>query len=140
VFVAFATSTTNSITFARYINPDNAEDPDVWFTKFFACVIVVGICAVHHRFLTIGIAANNILAAYKVLFLGVLVIAGLVETIRQGAFGHLLGLDDYTTTHGNPSATNIILAVLQVLYSYQGWENASTRRQASVCYLRNHVC
>ncbi|KAL2822905.1 amino acid permease-domain-containing protein [Aspergillus granulosus] len=125
VFIAFATSTTNSITFARYINPNKAEAPDVWFTKFFACVIVVGICAVHYRFVNIGIAANNILAAYKVLFLGILVIAGFIETCRQGAHGQLPGLGDYTMTYGSPSPTNIALAILQVLYSYQGWENAN---------------
>ncbi|KAL4782538.1 amino acid permease-domain-containing protein [Aspergillus varians] len=124
-FIAFATPTTNSITFARYINPNNAEDPDVWFTKFFACVIVVGICAMHYCFVTVGIAANKFLAGYKVLFLGVMVIAGLIETCRQGALGRLQGVGDYTMTHGSPSATNIALAILQVLYTYQGWENAN---------------
>ncbi|KAL4757473.1 APC family permease [Aspergillus foveolatus] len=47
VFIASATPTSNSVTFARYINPTKDGQRDVWFTKFFACVIVVGICAVH---------------------------------------------------------------------------------------------
>ncbi|KAL4801856.1 amino acid permease-domain-containing protein [Aspergillus unguis] len=125
VFIAFATPTSNSITFARYINPHDAGDPDVWKTKFFACVVVVAICAVHYRFVNIGIKANRILAVYKVLFLGVLVLAGFVETCRQGADGRLEGLGDYAKTYGNPSPTNVALAILQVLYSYQGWENAN---------------
>jgi amino acid transporter len=126
VFIASATPTSNSVTFARYINPTKDGQPDVWFTKFFACVIVVGICAVHYRLVNIGIWANDCLAVYKVLFLLVLVLAGFVETCRQGADGGLLGLGDYATTHGSPSPTNVALAILQVLYSYQGWENAST--------------
>ncbi|KAL4904027.1 hypothetical protein BDW74DRAFT_168521 [Aspergillus multicolor] len=125
VFIAFATPTTNSITFARYIDPNQASDPDVWFTKFFACVVVVGICALHYRFVNIGIWANDFLAVYKVLFLLILVLAGFVETCRQGADGRLLGVGDYTATHGDPSPTNVALAILQVLYSYQGWENAN---------------
>ncbi|KAL4761141.1 APC family permease [Aspergillus foveolatus] len=125
VFIAFATPTSNSVTFARYINPTKDGQPDVWFTKFFACVIVVGICAVHYRLVNIGIWANDCLAVYKVLFLLVLVLAGFVETCRQAADGGLLGVGDYATTHGNPSPTNVALAILQVLYSYQGWENAN---------------
>ncbi|KAL3436106.1 amino acid permease-domain-containing protein [Aspergillus tetrazonus] len=125
VFIASATPTSNSVTFARYINPTKDGQPDVWFTKFFACVIVVGICAVHYRLVNIGIWANDCLAVYKVLFLLVLVLAGFLETCRQGADGGLLGLGDYATTHGSPSPTNVALAILQVLYSYQGWENAN---------------
>ncbi|KAL4915416.1 amino acid permease-domain-containing protein [Aspergillus aurantiobrunneus] len=107
VFIAFATPTTNSITFATHINPNKTEEPDVWFTKFFACVIVVGICDLHHRFVNTGIAANNLLAVFK------------------GANGDLPGLGDFRTTGGSPSPTNIALGILQVLYSYQGWENAN---------------
>ncbi|KAL4812941.1 amino acid permease-domain-containing protein [Aspergillus spinulosporus] len=125
VFIASATPTSNSITFARYINPTKEGQPDVWFTKFFACVIVVGICAVHYRLVNIGIWANDCLTVYKVLFLLVLVFAGFVETCRQGVDGGLLGVGDYATTHGSPSPTNVALAILQVLYSYQGWENAN---------------
>ncbi|KAL4974576.1 amino acid permease-domain-containing protein [Aspergillus desertorum] len=125
VFIAFATPTSNSVTFARYIDPARDGQPDVWFTKFFACVIVVGVCAVHYRFVNIGIWANDCLAVYKVLFLLILVLAGFVETCRQGADGGLLGVGDYATTHGSPSPTNVALAILQVLYSYQGWENAN---------------
>ncbi|KAL4981765.1 amino acid permease-domain-containing protein [Aspergillus falconensis] len=125
VFIAFATPTSNSVTFARYIDPTRDGQPDVWFTKFLACVIVVGICTVHYRFVNIGIWANDCLAVYKVLFLLILVLAGFVETCRQGADGGLLGVGDYATTHGNPSPTNVALAILQVLYSYQGWENAN---------------
>ncbi|KAL2820553.1 amino acid permease-domain-containing protein [Aspergillus cavernicola] len=122
-FIAFATSTTNSITFAHYINPNKAEDPDVWFTKFFACVIVVAVSALHYRFVNIGIAANNLLAVFKVSFLAILIVGGIVESFRQG--GSLPGLGDYPTQHGTSSVTNYALAILQVLYSYQGWENAN---------------
>ncbi|KAL4883539.1 amino acid permease-domain-containing protein [Aspergillus karnatakaensis] len=124
-FVAFATSTSNALTFARYINPDKAEDNDEWFVKFFACLIVVAICGVHYRLVNIGIIANNTLAVLKVVLLGVLVLAGLVKACREGIHGSLAGKGDFTANHGNASATNIALAILQVLYSYQGWENAN---------------
>ncbi|KAL3470445.1 amino acid permease-domain-containing protein [Aspergillus californicus] len=124
-FIAFATSTANAFTFARYIDPTKAEQEDVWRTRFIACVVVVGVSALHYRFVNIGILGNNLLAGFKIIFLTVLVIAGCAGTIRGGLNGDLPGLQDWTTFHGTPSVTNIALATLQVLFSYQGWENAN---------------
>ncbi|XHF98274.1 hypothetical protein AWENTII_001834 [Aspergillus wentii] len=124
-FILFATTTNNAITFATFINPDKADNPDEWFTKFVACVIVIAIAILHYRLVNIGILSNNLLAAYKVIFLGVLTIAGFVATCRDGARGRLEGLKDYAHTNGKVSETSIILAILQVLYSYHGWENAN---------------
>lgn len=125
-FILFATTTNNAITFAKYINPHEAEKPDEWFVKFLACVIVLAVSGLHYRLVNIGILANNVLAAYKVFFLGSLTVAGLFATCRDGTRDNRLrGLGDYTKTYGNVSGTNIALAVLHVLYSYHGWENAS---------------
>ena len=127
-FVLFATTTNNSITFATYVNPNDIDHPDEWMVKFIACVAVLAVAGLHYRMVNIGIQANNVLAAYKVIFLGVLGVAGLIATCRNGAQGTLAGLDDYTSTHaaGRLSEGNVTLAILQVLYSYHGWENASS--------------
>jgi amino acid transporter len=86
---------------------------------------VVAIVGLHYRLVNIGIFANNLLAAYKVTFLGILCIAGFVVVCRDGTRHQLLGLDDYATTHGTVTPTNVVLALLLVFYSYDGWENAS---------------
>lgn len=59
-------------------------------------------------------------------FLGVLTVASLVATCRNATRDNeLRGLGDYTQTYGKVSGANIALAILHVLYSYHGWENAS---------------
>ncbi|PLN84779.1 amino acid transporter [Aspergillus taichungensis] len=126
-FVLFATTTNNSITFATYINPHDIEDPDEWMVKFIACAAVLAVACLHYRMVNIGIQTNNILAAYKVIFLGVMGVAGLIATCRNGTRGELAGLNDYTSPgDGRPLlGGNVSLAILQVLYSYHGWENAN---------------
>ena len=127
-FVLFATTTNNSITFATYINPNDIDHPDELMVKLIAFVAVLAVAGLHYRMVNIGIQTNNILAAYKVIFLGVLGVGGLIATCLNGARGTLAGLDDYTSTHaaGRLSEGNVTLAILQVLYSYHGWENASS--------------
>jgi amino acid transporter len=102
------------------------ENPNEWLTKFIACWIVVAVSLLHYRLVNIGIIANDLLALGKVAFLGILIVAGFVGVCRDGNSGNLRGIHDYVQTFGNVTPTNIILAILLVLFSYQGWENAST--------------
>ena len=125
-FILFATTTNNAITFATFINPAHAENPNEWQTKFIACVIVLAVSGLHYRLVNIGILSNNMLAAYKVTFLGALTAAGFFATCRDGARDGLDGRNDYVKSGpGSSTPEDNILAILQVLYSYHGWENAS---------------
>lgn len=129
-FILFATTTNNALVFSTFINPSKSEEPklpDEWFTKFIACMAVLVVAGLHYRLVNIGILSNMILAAYKVIFLGILTAAGFFAACRDGARHQLKGLDQFAATQSKSdiSATNVILAILQVLYAYQGWENAS---------------
>ena len=140
-FILFATTTNNALVFATFINPSNAEEPQSqeWLTKFIACVAVLVVASLHYRFVNIGILSNMVLAAYKVTFLGILTAAGFFAACRDGARHQLRGLNHFaeTQSEADVSATNVILAILQVLYSFQGWENASEYHICLVCLRGN---
>lgn len=124
--MAYSTSVANAFNFALFADYPETDKPNEWKIKFIACVIVVAVAALHYRKVNLGILANNTLALYKVLFLTILTFAGFIVTCIDGAHGQLQGLNDYATTkveHVTP--TNVVLALLMVLFSYDGWENAS---------------
>lgn len=60
-----------------------------------AWVIVLAVSELHYRMVNIGILSNNVLAAYKVGFLGILTAAGFFATCRDGARHRLSGLQGY---------------------------------------------
>ncbi|OJD36866.1 high affinity methionine permease [Diplodia corticola] len=146
-FVSFSTSANNALMFARFcILLANKESE--WLMKFVACVITIAISLLHYRLLSIGIAANNILATYKAGLLLVFVLAGLVAVCQEGAHRNLRGSSDFSSMYPDPSSSersnwcykepasqdskegqvsgaNVALAALLVLYSYQGWENSN---------------
>lgn len=115
----------NALNFAKFLLLTRNPRPDEWLQKFIACGIVFAICILHYRAVNIGVYANNALAFGKVLFLTVLVVGGLVGVSRDGFNHELLGLSDFAKTTGNLTAVNVVVAIFLVLYSYQGWENAS---------------
>lgn len=142
-FILFATTTNNALVFATFIHPSKTQEPelpDEWLTKFIACVAVLPVACLHYRLVNIGILSNMVLAAYKVTFLGILTAAGFFAACRGGARHQLKGLGHFAETQSKSqevSATNVILAILQVLYAYQGWENASEYRVRLVCLRGN---
>jgi len=109
-----------------------------WQLKFIACWVVVAICLIHYRLVDIGVWSNFGLAGYKVLLVTILVIAswaGLSHEHQQGSMkgAHdwrdfnikLNPIEDETGGKVSDAPVNTALAILLVMYSYQGWENAS---------------
>lgn len=140
-FVLFSTSTGNANYFARYIGIafQSGEYPSQWLQKYIACWVVVGIFLIHYRLVNIGILANNVLASLKVIALLLFLLIGMVGGLKKtnGAGAH-----DYDDTKMVVKApTNVALALFLVLYSYQGWENASNsaleRSEAPGAYCDN---
>jgi amino acid transporter len=127
VFVTCSTSVANALNFAIYANYPETDNPNEWKVKFIACVMVVTVAGLHYRKVNLGIWVNNGLAFYKVLFLGILTLAGFAATCRDAARGKLEGLSDFATTFEDDrvTPTNVVLGFLLVLFSYDGWENAS---------------
>ena len=95
-----------------------------WLQKFVGCWLVVGICLLHYRLVNIGIYANNFLAAFKVLVVFLFLLIGLCGGIPKESHQHA------SKDFGNSKETirapaNSAVAIFLVLYSFQGWENAS---------------
>lgn len=129
-YVVFSTSTGNANNFARYIGV--AAHPhgylSEWLQKYIACWVVVGICILHYRLVNIGIWANNILASFKVMAVLLFLLIGFCGGILDKARSKkpIQGTSDFGHTRDTKTApVNITLALFLVLYSYQGWENAS---------------
>ncbi|KAI9800576.1 MAG: hypothetical protein M1833_003234 [Piccolia ochrophora] len=142
---SFSGSVGNAIAIARYIGFVATADQPLgeWLQKFIACWVTVGICLIHYRFFDFGVKVNNSLAGVKVLALILLILGGLFGGLPKAASspGGIQGDEDFgTTTHtslydssdkikdtdvSGSRPVNVALAILLVLYSYQGWENAN---------------
>lgn len=101
---------------------------DEWLQKFVGCWSIVAICFLHYRLVNIGIWANNLLAAFKVLVMILFFMIGLLGGLpKEGhkALG-IPGASDFgDSKEVRRAPANCTLAIFLVLYSYQGWENAS---------------
>lgn len=102
-----------------------------WLQKFVGCWLVVGICLLHYRLVNIGIHANNSLAAIKVVGVGLLFLIGLFGGLPKESHenGGIPGARDFGNSNETIRApANSAVAIFLVLYSFQGWENASKHR------------
>lgn len=123
----------NSIAFAKGMLgafSDN-PNPDYRLQKFVAFICVTFICLLHLFSRRIGIYINNILAFLKVIFLVFIVIAGFV-CLGGGGGKHLTADETYGVQNWknafsghSKSPHSYASAMLGVLYSFQGWENAN---------------
>lgn len=104
-----------------------------WQVKFIACWIVVAICLLHYRLIDIGVISNLLLAVYKVLLVLTLILASCAGLVHESSHDGIRGVNDWRDFNIRPfsdaeskgSPVNVALAMFLVLYSYQGWENAS---------------
>lgn len=115
----------NALNFAKYLLLTRNPDPEEWSQKFLACGVVFAISLLLYRTVNIGVYANNGLAFAKVFFLLFLVLGGIGAVSRDGHNNKLLGLADFAKTRDDITTVNVVFAIFLVLYSYQGWENAS---------------
>lgn len=123
----------NSIAFAKHMIgafSDN-PNPDYRLQKFVALVCITFICLIHLFSRQMGIYVNNALALYKVCLLVFVVITGFV-CLGGGGGKHLKSDQIYGTknlenafTGPSKSPYDYASAMLGVLYSFQGWENAN---------------
>lgn len=120
----------NAISFARFFgfaaHPDH--EMNEWLQKLVGCWLIVAICLLHYRLVNIGIWANNLFAAFKVLLVLLCFLIGLLGGLPKE--GHTKGGIPGASDFGNSkeairAPANSALAIFLVLYSYQGWENAS---------------
>ena len=98
------------------------ETPNLDLIRFIGVVCLTTVCLVHYFSTRAGRAANRILCRMKLVSLVVLLGAG----AKRAAVGPYIG---YPVISGSPDApppfSNYAKAFLLVLYSFEGWENAS---------------
>ncbi|CAN3475995.1 hypothetical protein DICA1_F06964 [Diutina catenulata] len=121
-------SSGNSYTFGKYIlyainGEERANDTLV---KFIGVACITGCVYVHYKHPNSGMRAFNALGLIKVLVLVLIIAIGVLVGLGWVQTG-----DDFDNFHdiwhfeNRPSIYNISVALLQVIYSFKGWENAN---------------
>ena len=132
-FVLLGNTAANTIAFAKQMllafNPEE-KNPDYRLQRFVALVCITFICLIHLFSRKMGIFMNNALAVYKVGLLLFVVISGFVCLGGGGGGDHSnikYGAENLKDAFkgGSGSPYSYASAMLSVLYSYQGWENAN---------------
>ncbi|KAJ9132201.1 Amino acid transporter [Coniochaeta hoffmannii] len=135
-FVLFAVSTANSISFSSYIlkaATDNSQNGS-WLNRGISVAAITVVCLIHSLTPRLGIWLSNGLGAFKLILLLLVVCTGFAalagrtvapsphnfSSFRGPGSAHSSELDTPAS-----SAAGYALSLLQVLYSYSGWENAN---------------
>jgi len=129
-FLVLANSAGNSIAFAKQIllialpQAGKTSDLDARLVRFIAIVILTVICLLHYFSGKLGRFMNKLLALFKGCLLFSVFVAGVKAAHKEGS-----GLKDFTQKHDSGSGINSLAALVLILYSYQGWENANYVRR-----------
>lgn len=128
--IPFSSTAQNCMVFAREVLSLTvawpAPDPETQVINppidsrllgFIAVVALTIMCFLHFLSTRAGRDLNGSIAVLKVLFLLILIIAGIVKCITSNPH-------EWSDT-STGSGRNISLAFLQILFSFQGWENAT---------------
>jgi amino acid transporter len=90
--------------------------------SFVAICVLTVVSFIHYFSRNLGLLLNRFFAIYKIVLLFIFVICGCIAIDRPGN-----GLSDW----GNQPIqhTNVLAAMIHIIYSYQGWENANYVRE-----------
>jgi amino acid transporter len=147
MFIVFFNSATNSLQFSRMIlmcidahkadnstlinaNEERLVDPDVNqdLMRFVGVTILSIICLAQFFSPSWGRKLNKFLAVVKIGFLiGVIIVglAALSNDIADEKGNAVARAQDWLTWHGSPSKVQFAKSLLAVLFSFEGWENAT---------------
>jgi amino acid transporter len=140
-FILFAVSTGNSISFSSYIlraATGSAQD-GTWLNRGIAVAAITAVCLIHAFAPKTGIAISNVLGGFKLVMLSLVVFTGFAALAGRGVGelpknfstfdgpGDAVPKSEETTgvVGGASTAAGYAIALLQVQYSYGGWENAN---------------
>lgn len=107
-----------------------ASDTD-WPTRGVALVGITLVCLIHAFAPKMGIWLGNILGCLKLIILMLVVCTGFAVLSGKSAskspqnFSNFHGPGEVKSHNEMEAAGGYALALLQVLYSYSGWENAN---------------
>jgi len=136
--VLFAVSTGGSISFASYLIKAASSDGKVtsgsWLARGISIAAISVVCLIHAFFPRLGIWLSNGLGAFKLILLTLVVCTGFAALSgrMQGpsprnfsSFNGPTVSDEESEEDTQRTTAGFALALLQVLYSYSGWENAN---------------
>lgn len=135
---AFSTSSSSANGGGGETTEEATKYDGTWLNRGIAVAAITMVCLIHAFLPRLGIWLSNGLGAFKLVLLSLVVctgfaaLAGRMEGESPGNFGSFDGPGD-ATGNGDEglekdvagSAAGYALALLQVLYSYGGWENAN---------------
>jgi amino acid transporter len=125
-FICFGNSSGNSVAFAKHVLAASSADVilstafDKRLVNLVAVSILTVICFLIYFSKDAGLFLNKLLAFYKVGLLCTIFIAGALVRNEPGS-----GAGDWGDQHQDRSAFDTLSALIYILYSFQGWENAN---------------
>jgi amino acid transporter len=129
-FLSVSTSHGNSVAFAKQVllaaEPSSriSSDLDSRLVRFIAIVSLAAACLLHYFSGRFGLFMNKLLAVFKILLLFTVFVAGVKASRTPDS-----GLKDFTQSHGPKGRWDGLAALVSILYSYAGYENANYVRQ-----------
>lgn len=124
-------SSGNSLAFGRYVLfASGSTAPDGWAARGIACACVTFSVLLHSLFPKWGIRLFNVLGVFKVavlvfiVFSGFAALAGHRKVPNPHNFDNAFALET-GDGYGGGGAYAYSTALLRIIYSYKGWENAN---------------
>ena len=123
-FVFMYNTATNSMQFANQVLisaniHDTAYVPQGRLLRFIAIMALSFFCLLHYFSGRAGRALNQILAAFKVCLLFIVLVAGIVRA------AHYFEADWHRHVNSTGRSSASASAFLLIVFSYTGWENAT---------------
>lgn len=116
----------NSVAFAKHallaVDPDVAKSAqlDTRLVRFIAIAVLTVVCFLHYFSSRFGLFLNKLLALFKIILLFTVFVAAIIAREYEDS-----GRQDFNEYHGDQNAMNGIAAMVLIMYTYQGWENAN---------------
>ncbi|KAK6083402.1 amino acid permease [Seiridium cupressi] len=124
-------SSGNALAFGRYILfASGSAEPDGWAARGIGIVCITFAVTLHSVFPRWGLRLVNVLGVFKVAVLLLIVFSGFAALAGRRLVPDPHNFDDAFTFHrgdgwGGGGAYAYAQALLRVIYSYKGWENAN---------------
>lgn len=124
-------STGNSLAFGRYVLfASGSEQPDGWLARGLGIICVTFAVLLHALLPKWGVRLVNVLGIFKVVVLLFIVFSGFAALAGHRRVPDPHNFDNAFRTeegegYGNGGLYGYATALLRIIYSYKGWENAN---------------
>lgn len=128
LIVLLGFSSGNSYAFGKYVvyavtGTDKSDHENI--VKAIGVACITGCALIHTRFSSQGTAFFNILGAFKILVLLLIIACGFLVWIGWVSPLHVDTKTLVAESTDRPSSYAVAAALLEIIYSFKGWENAN---------------